>query len=152
VSRAIEDVRLVKPSPDEPRVFAVFLDEYHVSAGASDRVRAAVARFLADEIRPRDLLVVMKPLDSVLTIHATSDRAHAQEAMRTFEGRRGAYEPTNAYERNFMAGVPARIEAARAQVALSAVNALAVHLGTYADQRKTLIVVSEGIGRVERRR
>ena len=37
-------------------------------------------------------------------------------------------------------------------MALSAINALAVHLGGLADRRKTLVVVTEGIGRAERRR
>src|SRR5207247_3225327 len=67
-------------------------------------------------------------------------------------GRKGDYEPRNAYERDYIAGTPVRIEAARTQVALSAINALAVHLGSLADRRKTLIVVTEEIGRTERRR
>ena len=35
---------------------------------------------------------------------------------------------------------------------MSAVNALAVHLGSLADRRKTLVVATEGIGRADRRR
>ena len=54
--------------------------------------------------------------------------------------------PRNAYERDFIAGTPARIDAARNQVALSAINALAVHLGSLTDRRKTLIVAAEGVG------
>jgi VWFA-related protein len=34
----------------------------------------------------------------------------------------------------------------------SAMNALAVHLGSLADRRKTLVVVTEGVGRADRRR
>src|SRR5262249_31596462 len=93
-----------------------------------------------------------KPLDSVLTIELTRDRDTARAAIEGFEGRRGEYEPRNDYERNFMAGVPARIESARTQGALSASNALAVHFGRYPNRRKTLIVVSEGLGRGDRRR
>jgi len=37
-------------------------------------------------------------------------------------------------------------------VAWSALNALAVHMGSLADRRKALLVVTEGIGQVERRR
>src|SRR5262249_15030240 len=70
----------------------------------------------------------------------------------SFAGRKGDYEPHNAYERDYFAGTPARIDIARNQVALSAINALAVHLGSLADRRKTLIVASEGVGRTERRR
>jgi hypothetical protein len=69
VVRPLDDVRLVRPSPDDARVIAIFLDEYHVSAGATARVRASVTRFVAEQVRPRDLLVVMKPLDSLLAIH-----------------------------------------------------------------------------------
>ena len=75
-----------------------------------------------------------------------------RRAIESFEGRKGDYEPRNAYERDFMAGTPARIDAARSQVALSAINALAVHLGSLTDRRKTLIVVTEGVGRADRRR
>src|SRR6266850_1608472 len=35
---------------------------------------------------------------------------------------------------------------------LSAINALAVHLGSLSDRRKTLVVASEGVGRADRRR
>ena len=45
---------------------------------------------------------------------------------------------------------PARRRAstlARSQVALSAINALAVHLGSLTDRRKTLIVATESVGR-----
>jgi VWFA-related protein len=148
-AQAVDRVRLVR---DEPRLVAVFLDEYHVGAGATARVREATARFVEQDLSPRDLVVVMKPLDSVLAIRLTLDRAEARRAIETFEGRRGQYEPRNAYERDYIAGTPARIEAARTQVALSAINALAVQLGSMADRRKTLIIVTEEIGRTERRR
>jgi VWFA-related protein len=147
--QAVDRVRLVR---DEPRLVAVFLDEYHVDAGATSRVRDAMIHFVDQELSPQDLIVVMRPLDSLLTIRLASDRAEAHRAIEAFEGRKGNYEARNAYERDFIAGTPPRIEAVRTQVALSAINALAVHLGSMADRRKTLIVVTEEIGRAERRR
>jgi len=152
VVQPIENVRFVEPSDESPRLVAVFMDEYHVSAGASGRVRDALTRFIDEQLEPRDLVVVMKPLDSILSIRLTTDRAEARAAVEAFEGRRGDYTARNAYEQNFMAGVPGRIESARTQVALSAINALAVHFGSVLDRRKTLVVVSEGMARVERRR
>src|SRR5262245_40656015 len=107
---------------------------------------------VVDGLDPRDLLVVMKPLDSLFAIRFTADRDAARRAIASFEGRKGDYEPRNAYERNYIAGTPPRIEATRAQVALSAMNALAIHLGTDGEGRKTLIVVTEGVARSERRR
>jgi len=148
-TQAVDGVRLVR---GEPRLVAVFLDEYHVDASATSRVREAVARFVDQDLAPTDLLVVMKPLDSILTIRLTADRAEAHRAIEAFEGRKGGYEPRNTYEREFMAGTPPRIEAARMQVALSAINALTLQLGSMGDRRKTVVVVTEEIGRAERRR
>jgi hypothetical protein len=145
--RPVESVQFMRAAG--PRRFAIFLDEYHVSAGAAaDRVRTALTRFV-DALDPKDLLVVMKPLDSLFAIRLSDDREAARRLIAAFEGRKGDYEPRNAYERNYIAGTPARIEAARAQVALSAMNALAIQLGTEGENpvagRKTLVVVAEGI-------
>src|SRR6266851_9957098 len=137
---------------EDARLFAIFLDEYHVTGANTDRVREALVRFLDRDVAPRDLVVVMKPLDSLFEIRLTRDREAARRAILSFDGRKGEYRPRNAYERDYIAGTPARIDAARNQVALSAINALAVHLGSLADRRKTLIVATEGVGRSERGR
>jgi VWFA-related protein len=135
------------------RLFAVYLDEYEVSRDNTDRVRAALTEFLDDVVAPRDLVVVMRPLDSLLNIHLTHDRAAARAAIAAFSGRKGDYTPANDYERNFIGSDAAAIEQTRAQVTLSALNALAVHLGwASADARKTLIFVAEGLSRGMRRR
>jgi len=138
---------------DEARLFAIFLDEYHVAAGGeTDRVRETLLRFVDRDLSERDLIVVMKPLDSLFAIRLTRDRAAARRAIETFEGRKGDYEARNAYEREYIAGTPARIDVARNQVALSAINALAVHLGSLTDRRKTLIVAADSVGRADHRR
>jgi VWFA-related protein len=135
------------------RLFAIFLDEYHLSADAvTARVRDALTRFVDSTLAEDDQLVVMKPLDSLFAIQLGRDRGPARQAIASFEGRKGDYTPKNAYERNYIAGTPARVEAARTQVSLSALNALAIHLGSAGDGRKTLMVVTEGIPRPERRR
>jgi VWFA-related protein len=139
-------------SLDGARLVAIFLDEYHVDSANADRVRTAVSRFVDRELGARDLLAVMKPLDSLFTIRLTRDRAAAHAAIDSFLGRKGDYTPRNAYERDYIAGTPARIESARNQVALSAINALAIHLGSLGDRRKTLIVVADAVGGSERRR
>ncbi len=140
-------------SGGQARLFAVFMDEYHISAGAnSTRVREALTHFIDHDLTPQDLVVIMKPLDSLFAIRLTSDRDAMRRTIEGFEGRKGDYEPRNSYERNYIAGTPARIDAARNQVAWSAINALAVHLGMLADGRKTLIVFSEGLESLDRRR
>jgi len=155
VRQPIEAARFVAPpapADDDGRAFALFLDEYHVGAANTARVRDALTRFVDQELGPRDLVAVMKPLDSLFAIHLTRDRDGVRQAIASFAGRKGDLEPRNSYERNYIAGTPARIETARNQVAWSAINALAAHLGAAGDRRKTLIVVSEGIGATDRRR
>src|SRR5205823_1119624 len=123
------------------RLVGMFLDDYHVSAENSARVRSAVTRFVEQSLSPQDLVVVMRPLDSLFGIRLTRDRDLVREVVGRFEGRRGDYTPGSSYERNYMAGTTARIEQLRAQVATSALNALANHLGSLnGDARKTLIV------------
>ena len=66
----------MKPTPDEGRLFAIFLDEYHVSAGQHrSRARVAVdASSIATLVAAGSRLVVMKPLDSLFAIRLTRDR------------------------------------------------------------------------------
>jgi VWFA-related protein len=138
---------------DGTRLVAILLDEYHVSAGAStERVRDRLSRFVDRDLGPRDLVAVMKPLDSLLTIRLTRDREAVRHAIATFQGRRGEYDARNAFEQNFIAGTPARIEQVRTQVATSALNALVVHLGRLNEGRKSVVLVSEGLAGPARRR
>ena len=138
---------------DGTRLFAILLDEYHVSAGAStERARATLTRFVDRDLGPRDLVAVMKPLDSLFTIRMTRDRDELRHAIDTFQGRRGDYDPRNAFEKNFIAGTPAGIEQLRTQVATSALNALVVHLGKLNEGRKSVVLVSEGLASSVRRR
>jgi VWFA-related protein len=137
---------------NDARLVAIYLDEYHVAAEESESTRRFITDFIQQHLGPRDLAIVVKPLDSLTSLRMTQNREGLLEAVRTFEGRKGNYEPVNAFERNYMAPDPARNEGMRAQIALSALNALATHLGGLGDGRKTLIVVSEGFGRPPRRR
>jgi VWFA-related protein len=135
-----------------PRLVAIYLDEYHISAGpGADRARRALIDLVDSSLGARDSIVVMKPLDSVLTIRL-HDREEARRIIGGLEGRKGDYTPRNDYERSHMADVPERIEAARNQLAVSALNALSVHLGTLGQLRKTLLVVTEGLDSLPRRR
>src|SRR5207247_5478282 len=55
------------------RLIAIFLDDYHVESGDSMRARAALTQFVDSELRPNDLVAVMKPLDSLKAIQITND-------------------------------------------------------------------------------
>jgi VWFA-related protein len=136
----------------DARLVAIYLDEYHLSPGAAEAVRDRLMRFVEQELAEGDRLVVMKPLASLLTIALTTDRAGAVRAIAEVAGRKGDYTPSHDYERHYMAGAPGAADRTRAQVTLSALNALAVKLGlASAEARKTLIVVSEGFGSASQR-
>ena len=143
-----------EPSVHEStRLFAIFLDEFHVTPGArADRVRDALLRFVRDDLGASDLLVVVKPLDSRLEIRLSRDRAAALRAIETFDPRGDDYAPRTAFERTYIASAPARVDSARAQIATSLLEALAMYLGRFSPSRKTLIVVSEGFSKAGRQR
>jgi VWFA-related protein len=172
--RSLESVRFVKATGtgDEPldeirssadeqaaaaredaRLLVFVLDDYHVTRGAAAaRVRETLGAFVERHLGPRDLVAVFRPLDSLLAIRLTRDRRSIAEAISSFEGRKGEYGPRNAFEQEYFAGSPERVEGARAQVVISALNALARHLGGLGEGHKAIVVASEGFGSVSRRR
>jgi VWFA-related protein len=127
------------------RLFAIFLDEYHVTPGdGAAQARTLLAGFVEQVLGPRDLVLVVKPLDSILTLRMTRDLDAVRRSITQFEGRKGIYEPRSALEASITAGSRDRADAVRVQVVTSALNAIAAHLGRLSIARKSLIVVSEG--------
>lgn len=125
------------------RVFAFYLDEYHVRPADAAQVRDTVGAFVRDRTRPGDLFLVVRPLDSLLDLRLTLDRASVLASVTTFEGRRGDYEARNAFEREMVAGDPVRIDGVRAQIAMAAIRAITTHLARLPDVRKALVVVGD---------
>ena len=137
----------VEAEREGARLFAFFLDEYHVTSGApAARVRETLNGFIEQQLGPRDLAVVLRPLDSLLNIRLTRDRQSVAATIAAFEGRKGEYAARNPFEETLFAGSPERVEGTRAQIAVSALNALATHLGGLSSTRKSIVVVSEGFG------
>src|SRR5258706_3540223 len=65
----------------EPRRIAILLDQFHVQPSDTDRVRDAATRFVDEGLRADDMVVVLKPLDSLTTIRLTGDRVRVREAI-----------------------------------------------------------------------
>ena len=97
----------------QPRRVAILLDEFHVSEAAAPRVREALTAFIDHELRPEDLVVVFKPLDSLPSIRLTTDRQEMRAAIGSFEGRAGNYEPRTPLEEQTIGRSPALAESAR---------------------------------------
>ncbi len=127
------------------RLIALYLDEYHVSAGEStERVRAAVSRFIDEQVRQGDLLVVMKPLDHLTDIRFTRDRDEARRAVSTFSGRRNDYTPRSPFEEQYLGRSPGAVRAARAQIVMSGLRALATRMGDLKGGLSGIVLMSEG--------
>ena len=156
VPRAAGDVAPIDTQSDEERaarepdtrVFAFFLDEFHVSPGLSaERVRRELTDFVDEKLRPQDLAVVLKPLDAVTSIRFTRDRALLHGAIDSFTGRKGDYAPRTRFEELYIGRAPAAVAAARRQIVTAGLREMTMRLGELNADRAALVFVSEGFAR-----
>jgi VWFA-related protein len=129
---------------EDVRLFALFLDDYHLDAGpaVTQPLHRALTAFI-ERLQPTDLAVLMDPLTPLSALAFTRSKPDLLEAIRPFEGRRGIYFPFRSAveEAQMRAGNAARL---RVQVTLSALAALATRLGGLREGRKTVLFVSQG--------
>lgn len=129
---------------DDVRVIAILLDDYHVRRGNDMAIREKLASFVS-QLNARDLVVVMYPLTPVTDLTFTRNHESVANALMKFEGRKWNYEPRNMIEERYASYPAQAIEFIRAQVSLSALRGLAIHLGTLREGRKAILFVSEGL-------
>jgi VWFA-related protein len=129
---------------DDVRLFAIFLDDYHVRRGASMAIREPIAKFIDTQLGPSDMIGVMYPLESLASIRMTRNHDAIMKAVQQFTGRKFEYTPKNQFEEQY-ANYPAEtVEQVRNQVSMTAIRGLITHLGSLKEGRKALILVSEG--------
>ena len=129
---------------EDARIFVFFLDDYHVRLRNSLSVRKALVEFIQANVGPGDLLAVMYPLTPIDAVTLTRDHQSVIRALARFEGRKFNYQPRHAVEAQYAHYPPESIERVRRQVSLTALESLAVKLGVIREERKAVIVVSEG--------
>ena len=129
---------------DDVRLFAIFLDDYHVRRGASMSVRGQLMQFIQTQIGPSDMVGVMYPLESTASVRMTRNHSAVARGLNQFLGRKFEYDPKNQFEENYAHYPTEIVEKVRNQVSLSALKALIVHMGSLKEGRKSLILVSEG--------
>jgi VWFA-related protein len=130
---------------DDVRLFAVFLDDYHVSRdpGTTQRIRKALADWTTATMKPTDVFVVMDPLTPLSALEFTRSREDLLRRFRAFEGRRGYYVPPRSILEE--AQLQSRnVRRVRAEVTLSALTALVTRLGALRERRSSVVFVSEG--------
>jgi VWFA-related protein len=129
---------------DDVRLFAIFLDDYHVRQLASMAVRTPLTSFIETQLGPSDMVSLMHPLDSVYSQRMTRDHSAIVRGVQQFLGRKFDYTPRNQIEEQYAHYPADQVEKIRNQISLSAIKGLIVHLGSLKEGRKALILVSEG--------
>ncbi len=139
-----DDDEAQEAARDDVRLFAIFLDDYHVRKENSLRVRTPLEQFVQTQLGPSDMIGLMYPLESVLSVRMTRNHDQVVRGLDKFLGRKFDYTPLNDLERQYSYYPAETQEQIRVRVSLSAIQGLIVHMGTLKEGRKQLIIVSEG--------
>jgi VWFA-related protein len=153
--RSTDDEAMVA-NRDDVRVFAIFLDEYHIRPTTWMSVRDELIRFVRTQFRENDLVTLMTPTALVRGLSFTRDHESIVSAMREFEARgcdtmhglncQGAYlPPKNIFEQQYVHRGWPIVQRVRNEVTITALQGLAVRLGSLREGRKAVIFVSEGL-------
>jgi VWFA-related protein len=129
---------------DENRLFAIFLDDYHVRRSNSLRVRQALGQFVS-QLSPRDLVAVAYPLTPAGALTFSRNHDGTAAAIATFEGRKYDYTPKNPFEERYQLQPPELLERMRNELTISGLDSLCVYMGSLREGRKTILFVSEGL-------
>ena len=130
---------------ENSRIFAFFLDDYHVMRDSSMVLKKPVVDFIANQLGPSDLATVMYPLTPVDAMVLTRNHQGIINSVEKFEGRKYNYEPVNSIEQGYVYKLtPDAIEIIRRQVTFTAIRGACIKLGSLREGRKSLILVSEG--------
>jgi VWFA-related protein len=129
---------------DDVRVFAIFLDDYHVDKAPQITIpiRQALTLFI-NRLWPTDLVAIMDPLTTLSALRFTRSKQELLAVINKFEGRQGEIFPIKSVmeEAQLMRGDIRRV---RAQVTFSALAALTMKLGGMREGRKSILFVSQG--------
>lgn len=129
---------------EDVRLFAIFLDDYHVDKRPeiTARVRRTL-KHLVELFGPNDLVTIVDPLTPLSHVRFTRDMGGITMRMAEFEGRRGEVFPVKSIieeaqltQRNWLE--------LRGGVTLSALEAVVTHLGGLREGRKSVVFVSQG--------
>jgi VWFA-related protein len=129
---------------DDVRLFAIFLDDYHIDKSPTITLplRDALVQFV-EQFQPNDLVVVMDPLTTLDGLKYTRSQSDLVARMRAFIGRRNELFPVKSLVEEAQLTQRNWLEL-RGAVTLSALTALATHLGGLREGRKSILFVSQG--------
>jgi VWFA-related protein len=129
---------------DDVRLFAIFLDDYHVDKKPQITLPLREAlKHLVLQFGTNDLIAIMDPLTPLSALEFTRSRDDLLLRMASFEGRRGEIFPVKSVMEEAQLGQRDLWEI-RAGVSISALGALVTHLGGLREGRKSVLFVSQG--------
>ncbi len=132
---------------EDVRLLVIFLDDYHLKWGPLDdtRIKNNLVRFIQTELRPMDLVAVMGPLTPLSDLRLTRDRSLLLERVNSLQGRLGGFvPPRSVVEESHLRLSAGQLMRVRAQISLSALEAITVHLSGLREGRKSILFVSQG--------
>lgn len=129
---------------DDVRLFAFFLDDYHVRIETAMQARDQLARFVQTQLGPTDMIGMMYPLEPIGSVRMTRNHDAIMRGLQQFKGRKYDYTPTNEFEERYAYYPTEVVEKIRTEVSMSALKSLIIHMGGLKEGRKALILVSEG--------
>ena len=139
----------VEAARDDIRVFVIFWDEYHVGQMApAIRAREALMNFVQFAFGPTDLVALMDQLTPTDAIRFTRDRRALADQVHKLQGRQGVYMPPRSAVEEAQMYRSRDIEMLRSQVTASALESTIAFLGAIKEGRKSILFVSQTIGRV----
>ena len=139
----------VEAARDDIRVFVIFWDEYHVGQmGPAIRAREALENFVQFAFGPTDLVALMDQLTPTDAIRFTRDRRALADQVHKMKGRQGIYVPARSAVEEAQMYRSRDIEMLRAQVTATALESTIGFLGSIKEGRKSILFVSQTIGRV----
>jgi VWFA-related protein len=129
---------------EDVRLFAIFLDDYHVDkTPALTAISRRALKDLVEKFGPNDLIAIVDPLTPLSHVKFTRSRDELLERVATFEGRRNQTFPV----RSVMEEAQLRernVWELRGGVSLSALGAIVTHLGGLREGRKSVVFFSQG--------
>lgn len=152
----------------EARIFVLFFDQWHVGFDGASRAAAPVTEILNRVIGANDLVAATTPDQPARSISFTRRTTAIERMVKDYTGwgERDKFNSSDPRENEIMACYPEdprrlqfrgiakeMIERRREQKTLQALNELVAHLGTLRDERKFVVLLSEGwvlFGRNER--
>src|SRR3954471_15666860 len=134
---------------DDIRVFVIFWDEYHIGEMApAIRARAALSNFVQFAFGSTDLVALVDQLTPSDAIKFTRDRRELADDVHKLRGRQGVYMPARSAMEEAQMYRARDLEMLRSQVTASALDATIAFLGSIKEGRKSILFVSQTIGRV----